>query len=614
MFTLVLTLSACFKVVDIPFATDPRILRGAWTVQMDATCNGGVNDAQVNSDNSRLVSSGRQSAIWNFATRAKIAPLQQNASESINQVLWGSDGQVIGTVFAGQSVLVRRWRANDGKTLSTSQMPIRVYSVLFSQDGSRNAFTAYDETRRRGTLKVFDATSSALSSISLCNEEYPFRFSDDGSGLFTLETMYTTSMEMETIKIRSSTSGAVLHSVDTSKPKIGNWAVRGSTIWGYSSGSNQLTRIDPSGVVTTQAFKINQGQAQGILGFNISPNARQLAVRSYVDARVYNLSDLSAPIKTIADTGLGSSLEWSADGTRLVLAFAEPRTLALNPYDSRLGFLGRFGVRCGLSARALSAAPDVDFIESEREQLAVSMRLEATYVSERSYAISGTATIGAQTLTVTGEGYAESDERLLTSQPFPFGQQIALTLRDSSGVTVWKNSYPQISLLKRDLGNSPINALGLLERVRVNFKMVDRFCQPFSSNTSRNKGVLHALATCASGDLWTTFVQDALATANRSWSTSSAAEFHGCLGLLQQVFGELFDQRLRQRDIAGRDENRVLPGERAHDIVARELVHHQGNPHRVPVLGFDHDDVLAPVHVAHEFLEAQTQFLGRVGS
>lgn len=109
MFTLVLALSACFKVVDIPFATDPRILRGAWTGQMDATCNGGVTDAQVNSDNSRLVSSGRQGAIWNFATGAKIAPLQQNASELINQVLWGSDGQVIGTVFAGQSVLVRRW-------------------------------------------------------------------------------------------------------------------------------------------------------------------------------------------------------------------------------------------------------------------------------------------------------------------------------------------------------------------------------------------------------------------------------------------------------------------------------------------------------------------------
>ena len=35
--------------------------------------------------------------------------------------------------------------------------------------------------------------------------------------------------------------------------------------------------------------------------------------------------------------------------------------------------------------------------------------------------------------------------------------------------------------------------------VRANFKMVDRFCQPFSGNTSRNKGVLHALVTCASG-------------------------------------------------------------------------------------------------------------------
>ena len=52
--------------------------------------------------------------------------------------------------------------------------------------------------------------------------ECQFRFLDDGSGLFTLETIYTTSMEMETIRIRSSTSGAVLHSVDTSKPKIGN--------------------------------------------------------------------------------------------------------------------------------------------------------------------------------------------------------------------------------------------------------------------------------------------------------------------------------------------------------------------------------------------------------
>ena len=35
--------------------------------------------------------------------------------------------------------------------------------------------------------------------------------------------------------------------------------------------------------------------------------------------------------------------------------------------------------------------------------------------------------------------------------------------------------------------------------VRANLKMVDRFWQPFSSNTSRNKGVLQALVTCASG-------------------------------------------------------------------------------------------------------------------
>ena len=460
---LVLGLGACFKIVDVPFATDPRIMRGAWTGQMDAACTSDVDYLQVNADNSRLVSSGARAAVWNFSTGAKIALLERNANEFIRQVGWGSDGQVIGTVFAGQSLLVRRWRADDGKTLSTSQMAIDVYNVLFSRDGSKYAFTTYDETRRRGTLKFFEIAGNAISSAALNENEYQLEFSDDGSGLWTRETIYASNTE--TIRLRSSASGAVLRSFDTSKLEISNWAVRGSTIWGYSYTKDQLTRIDPSGAVTTQAFKINQGQAQGILGFSVSPNAQQVAVRTYVDVRLYNLSNLNTPVKTIANTRLDSSLEWSADGTRVVLAFAEPRTPALDPSDSRSRLLGRSGVRCGLSARALSTASDIEFIESEREQLTASMQLTATYVSERSYAISGTATIGAQRLTVTGEGYAESDERLLTSQPFIVGQQVALTLRDSSGMAVWKNSYASISLPIRESGRLPLNALGFLERV-----------------------------------------------------------------------------------------------------------------------------------------------------
>ena len=170
---------------------------------------------------------------------------------------------------------------------------------------------------------------NAIRSITLNISDYALAFSDDGSGLPTRKTSYTTGTQTETIRVRSRASGAVLRSVDTSKLEISNWAVRGSTIWGYSSSKDQLTQIDPSGTVTTQAFKINQNQARGILGFNISPNAQQVAVRTYIDARVYNLSDLRTPIKTIATTRLDSSLEWSADGTRLVLAFAEPRTPAL---------------------------------------------------------------------------------------------------------------------------------------------------------------------------------------------------------------------------------------------------------------------------------------------
>ena len=35
--------------------------------------------------------------------------------------------------------------------------------------------------------------------------------------------------------------------------------------------------------------------------------------------------------------------------------------------------------------------------------------------------------------------------------------------------------------------------------IKADFRLVDHFCQPISSNTSRNEGVLHTLVACASG-------------------------------------------------------------------------------------------------------------------
>ena len=53
---------------------------------MDAACTSDVTNAQVNTDNSRLVSSGTPAAIWDFATGTKTALLEQNANEFISQV------------------------------------------------------------------------------------------------------------------------------------------------------------------------------------------------------------------------------------------------------------------------------------------------------------------------------------------------------------------------------------------------------------------------------------------------------------------------------------------------------------------------------------------------
>ena len=60
--------------------------------------------------------------------------------------------------------------------------------------------------------------------------------------------------------------------------------------------------------------------------------------------------------------------------------------------------------------------------------------------------------------------------------------------------------------------------------------MVDRFCQPFSSNTSRNKGVLHVLAVGYAlfeigGALWVLFL-------GRIMDGLTAGNFNALFGML----------------------------------------------------------------------------------
>ena len=467
MVTVALTLGACVKYVDVPLATDPRIMRGAWGGSLDATCAGGIGNAQISPDGSRLVSNGAQTVVWDFASGAKIAVLERSDGTAIQQVRWISNDQLIGTVRSTTlpfPATMVRWKAADGRVISTTPLPETASDIMIFNDGSRFALTTFDPSLRQHTLRVFNADGSVVSSALLGAFENPIVVSDDGSSLFTAQSNDTTRTSV--VRIRETSTGAVLHSIDFNRVFYsGSWIGRGSSVWNYDGQAKQLVSITSSGVVTSQAFVINPGEAQTFAQLSIGPDAQRLAVRTNTETRVYALSDLSAPIKTITDTTLGSSLAWSADGTRLVFGFAERRASTLDPYDRRSLINGQLNLRCGLKALAVNDAPEVQFIESEREQLTVSMKLEATYVSDSKYAISGTATVGAQSLTVMGDAYAEVDERLLAYQPYAPGHQIALKLRDSSGVTVWNSNSPQISLPNRESGTVPLNALGLLERV-----------------------------------------------------------------------------------------------------------------------------------------------------
>src|SRR5690606_28039853 len=70
---------------------------------------------------------------------------------------------------------------------------------------------------------------------------------------------------------------------------------------------------------------------------------------------------------------------------------------------------------------------------------------------------------------------------------------------------------------------------------------------------------------------------------------------------------ELLHQRLGRVGRARHHEDRVLAGERPHDVVPLELVDHVGDPRGVPLVDLHGDDVLAAVEVAHEELEALPQ-------
>ena len=467
---LLLTLGACFQVVDVPFATDPRILRGAWSGQMDTTCNGVASNAQVNPDNSRLVSDNSKAAIWNFVTGAKIAALEQSPDRYVQQVRWASDSQITGLVQSQKEPypsFVHRWRADDGRIISStplqlgsdSSSQIDPYKNTASRDGSKYVLTTENRSLEQRTLHIFDAAGNAVSKITTSKNESFIGISDDGSVLFTYN--YSDQNPRFTLRIRGSATGVVQNSVDIGGLAIGDWAVRGSAIWGFSDNANQLTRIDASGAMTTRAFRVSQGFNQEVERILISPKAQRISVETSDDLRVYDLNDLRLLKVFQSNRVRTSSLEWSADEQQLVSSFTEWNRSISDPNDER----SIFGVRCGLTAQSFSAAPDVQFVESEREPLAVTMQLSATYVSERSYEISGTAIIDEATYTVTGMGSIPALERLFSAPPGSGLQQVTITLKDVAGTTVWTTGDNRLYLPRLGSNISPINALGQIKRV-----------------------------------------------------------------------------------------------------------------------------------------------------
>jgi hypothetical protein len=430
---------------NIIFSTDQRIVRGNWAGTAKRVC-ANVSQTAWSPDGTKIVSNGKRTVIWDAVTGARVRVI----AEASQQVVWTPTSVI--TVSSptysekGAQIVVKFWNPTTGE-LGRSLNVIGSL-VLVSSDGTRAVVVNsanYDETASANIISLSDGTKQRDLDVT------PF-----GSGtVFQIRSM-----------VWSADGARVVAQGEVQKPND------------YSLPPASLVRVWQ---VSTGAIARNISPASNAV---ISPDAKTLAYSDSVSSlKLLNLE--TGDVRSLA-SAQGGLLGWNPSGSKFFLPSSDGSatevwnlgTLKLEKSIPGGGFawnsLGApadTGVTsyanyesCSLKILDLNTLKTTRTLdETAIDSLEVKLSLNANYLNETQYGISGTAIVSGTTFTVRGLGGAGSNGRLVPqTSPLPVLPEF-LELLDANGKTIWSVAHFQTSFVSIQPGSVPANDYGYWE-------------------------------------------------------------------------------------------------------------------------------------------------------
>ncbi len=466
---LPLLLVACpiYAPEKVSFLSDPRILRGSWTVSLTSTCDN-PGSVAVSPDGSRIASAGRFASIWNRST-AQRTPLEAPLKGELAEVGWTAEGDLVGLVrdLSDSSFALQRWDPISLKRRFNSEPRIAFGQIVLSRNSSQLA--SLDSIR--GQLSLYRTDSGALQRQSdlqnfVKGSYFYAGFIADDATRFSMSEILVNEASQRWVTRASvwrTSDGALLQrvTVNLNEPR-NEYPARG---FAYASDGRSALVFTASQTVRlnleTGESRFSGSLGNAYAGFSLSPGGAKLAVSEPDRVRIFDSATLQLlTTKPLAAGSAVGAVRWLPDETGLILPWSQSETFERQPTPVLAT------TRCGALGLSLNDAPATIFEDDTRESLTGRLELTAVYDSTNSYSISGTAMIGSLEYSLSG------------TVPMPYGQElqpltsplpqfpVAISLKNANQQTIWQTAErgPLLFLPPRAV-TQPVQTLGSFERL-----------------------------------------------------------------------------------------------------------------------------------------------------
>jgi hypothetical protein len=433
---------------NIIFSTDARIVRGNWAGTAKRVC-ANVSQTAWNPDGTKIVSNGKRTVIWDATTGARVRVI----AEASTQVVWTANAliTVSGPTYVenGAQVAVKFWDPSTG-ALERS-LNVAGVSLLISPDGTRGVvISATYEPASASIISLGDGKKQRDLDVTSFGSGTELQIKSvfwaaDGAKVIAQGEMRKVNdysvPPVSLVRVWQANTGTIERNISSaanlSISPDGKTLVYGDGPDGQTNSSFQFLNLETGAV---RALPVNN---QTFMGWNPSSAKFYLQAAAGVNTEVWNFGTLKLE-KTVP----GYFRPWNSVGAPV------DRGVIFNtrmPYEPT--------AECNLKILDLNDFKTILTLdETALGSLEVKLFLNATYLNENQYGISGTAMVGVDSFKVRGLGNAGYNGRLVPQTSPPIEVPTFLELLDANGATVWNVAHFGNTFVSIQPGSVPVNA------------------------------------------------------------------------------------------------------------------------------------------------------------